>query len=260
MVLAGNFAFSAQALELPEHGIIKAYENCMVTSQGALWVNLLKNFFPEKANVALKDERVFFQGYKRPTIGKNHVDMKYRALFGADEMYTSAGIDFRYETKDGKLKMSLRRSQNSTPIELEEIYIPFYKYDREETDLEVLNKMGEVKEYTLNVAKEAQSYSYEKSAPVTLKNAKTNKPLSNESGSPFQFDRAKFLSCIKEQVNKSAVEYSITQFEGYSPKRESYIRSMEQMQRNYTSFSETPKSDLDWVEITTQPHSSAAPL
>ena len=170
VIIIASYSQVSWSLHLPEHGVYKSYENCLISSQGDLWVRMLRNFFPDKGDVKLAEERAFFQGISRPTIGRNHIDIKYRAIFENDLLPSSVGLDFRYEPKDGSLKLTFRRHQNAQPIELEEIKIPFFKYDDEDTDLEILNRFGEVDEHTITLAKEVQSYSYENSAPVTFKN------------------------------------------------------------------------------------------
>ncbi|OFZ13489.1 MAG: hypothetical protein A2X86_10560 [Bdellovibrionales bacterium GWA2_49_15] len=237
------------SLDLPEHGVFKSYENCLMSSQGDLWVRMLRNFFPDKGEVKLVEERAFFQGIDRPTIGRNHIDIKYRALFENDLLPSSVGLDFRYEPKDGSLKLSLRRHQTAQPIELQEIKIPFYKYDAENTELEVLNRFGEVHEHKIRLAKNAQSYSYENSAPVTFKNKKTERSLSDSAGNLFQFDRAKFLACIKGQATKSALAYSITEMDGHNENRAQYIRTLEREARTYQQFIQTPRDEYDWVPV-----------
>ena len=251
VIIIASYSQVSWSLHLPEHGVYKSYENCLISSQGDLWVRMLRNFFPDKGDVKLAEERAFFQGISRPTIGRNHIDIKYRAIFENDLLPSSVGLDFRYEHKDGSLKLTFRRHQNAQPIELEEIKIPFFKYDDEDTDLEILNRFGEVDEHTITLAKEVQSYSYENSAPVTFKNKKTERSLSDSSGNLFQFNRSKYLACIKEQATKSALAYSITEMDGHNENRAQYIRSLEREARVYRQFVESPRDEYDWVPVGT---------
>ncbi|MBI2519612.1 MAG: hypothetical protein HYV97_04320 [Bdellovibrio sp.] len=244
-----GYSQTSWSLHLPEHGIFKSYENCLISSQGDLWLRMLRNFFPDKGEIRLVEERAFFQGISRPTIGRNHIDIKYRALFENDLLPSSVGLDFRYEPKDGSLQLTLRRHQTAKPIELEEIKIPFFKYNAEDEELEILNRFGEVSEHEVRLAKEVQAYSYEKNAPVTFKNKKTERSLSDSNGNVFQFNRLNFLTCIKEQANKNALAYSITEMDGHNQNRAQYIRTLEREARVYKNFVENPRDELDWVPV-----------
>jgi|GEM_PF-4600294 len=247
VVLTGQ----AQALDLPEHHIYKAYENCLVTSQGSLWVKLLQNFFPEKKGLQLKEERVFFQGIDKPTFSRNHIDLKHRAVFAADEIYSSVGIDFRLEPKDGTLSLKLRRSPTASPIEVSDFKVPFFKFDQSDKEFEIYNQFGEIEEVEFGIAKNAEARTYEEGKPVALKNKKTDRTMADDDGNVFKFDRKSYLKCIYEQVNKSALSYAITEMDGHNKDRAKYIRNMKRESGYYSEFASSPKSEIDWVPVNT---------
>jgi len=234
--------------EVPEAEILKAYENCLLTSQGDLWVNLLKNLYPEPSALELVNESVLFQRISRPVIGRDHLDLQYRLVFSDGGRNTQAGLDFRLEPKDGTLKLKVRSGRD---IEIKEFKIPFFKFDRENRKFEVLGRMGEVQEYNLPMAQDANLRTYEGSAPAVFKNDKTNRSFADVSGNLFQFDRAKYLQCISKQVSKGQENYSIMGTNAHSSDRNGYIQRLRDLSRTYDHYIEGNDARAVWYPVQT---------
>mgnify|MGYP001578741284 CR=1 FL=1 len=206
---------------LPESEVFKAYDKCLI-EQGDLWDKMMRNviypYYESEMGTRRIEEANFHAGFDAivyNVIGTDDTD-KIELSFGAH----NGTLAMRFLEQDERSGTFMAKKI----INLQAVYLPFFKFYAEETAHEIVTHLGERSEHQIRLATRLRLFPSITNTPATFINAKTGLPILDTKGNALQLDSVKFADCLRKEVTKSSLAYTVTGLNHLNRDRADYIK------------------------------------